>query len=100
MEKAKKARAARRTAFTRALNAVNGGLKDAPLNLNEIEASMQLLEEKYTDLEAINAQIFDFLIDNNAEQSVIDQEMEAVDEYKFIFLQKRNEVVKTLNNGM
>lgn len=62
MDAKKTARSAVRRAFTRALNSLNLLLKTQPLVKQDVLATFQLLEEKWRELDELNAQIFYLLI--------------------------------------
>ena len=89
MEKRKKVRSAKRTAFTRALNVfVDKCNSNAPHK--DIEVAFQMVEEKMDELAIISNECLDALYeaDNIAEED-IQKEIEDTDDYRRKFLEAR-----------
>ncbi|XP_015433580.1 PREDICTED: uncharacterized protein LOC107189534 [Dufourea novaeangliae] len=88
-EKAKKVRKARRSTFTKTLNALNEKLDTQNPDREEILVTLELLMEKMKDLEFVTQDIFLLMIDGGATEEQIATESDSIDEYKSKFMRAK-----------
>lgn len=97
MEETKSTRSVVQSAFTRSINTLSQNLKQEPVNVHSVQAHFQLLEEKCTELDTLNAKIFELTVEEGIEDKEIDAELEMADEYKLKYLHVKIEVSTLLH---
>ena len=89
MERLKRARAPKRTAFTKAFNTFKEK-RDAAAAFKDIEVAFQMLEEKMEDLSLTSNQLLESMYDSeNLSEEDIQKEMDESDDYRRKFLEAR-----------
>ncbi|XP_029053806.2 uncharacterized protein LOC114881250 [Osmia bicornis bicornis] len=102
METAKKQRAVQRTLFTKNLNNFSAKCSNSTsttISLEERQVALQMLESRMQELELANTKYVDLLSETDADEKVIETEMEAHDTYKQKFLESKLGFLSHINTN-
>lgn len=98
MEKLKKSRAAVRSTFTRTYNSMWTLFQDETPNKEELQALLELLQEKMTELEEWNSKITENVQNDDEKTSEeLARELDGQDEYKLRYISLKNKTLALLN---
>ncbi|XP_054287608.1 uncharacterized protein LOC129003337 [Macrosteles quadrilineatus] len=81
MERNRKLRKTFRTAFTRIYNGINEELCKDEQDIHNIQGKLSSLEGKIEELKTLDREIFDFLLDSEADEEELNEEVRLADEY-------------------
>lgn len=96
LTKAKKARKYARQAFTRAHSKLSAESEKPQTQLKDINVAFNLLKEKAKELEAVDAKMFDLMVELMLDESEVASELESQKTYRSAYLQCEEEI-KELN---
>lgn len=79
LETIKKRRRVVRASFTKVANDLTALLQHSSPDVEETHVAMQILEEKFTELRDLNAEIFSLLLEQNVIEADLEEETEGCD---------------------
>ncbi|XP_011707938.1 PREDICTED: uncharacterized protein LOC105462784 [Wasmannia auropunctata] len=99
MEKLKKSRTVTRIAFTRSLTLLNAALSGERSDVQELQVRFAMVNEKHVELEVINQKMLEVMIDGDASEEQLAQEIEAADDYRVKYHQAKTAVDNIWDRG-